>query len=306
MKKIIVLVLIAVALATGYRSSAAGEIRKESVKFYSPRFQPGRFTVDSDDRVYVPVEGASALAVYSAQGDLIATLPMPFGHTANEVNVVGDTVFVLSGGRAVLLLDREGKQLPGGVQTSGIISAAGAPDKTIWLATQEQVGGKVVRSFRHYDRSGNLLQTMDPDVYRVRVSPKDGTVFAAIWDGPGVVFSPAGEEKGTIHGHSYPAIGNCTADGNLLFGNQLFDPQGQVIKTFDIPDARLIFPREIKLGGVAYSIPDVALDQKGNLYLMLDDRSGKIGFVSYDAGGTFRFARGADFERLEAALPAQR
>ena len=52
-------------------------------------------------------------------------------------------------------------------------------------------------------------------------------------------------------------------------------------------------------------LEDIAIDQEGNAYVAVSEEGNTLGLASYDAAGKFRFARGADCDIMEAALPGR-
>jgi len=261
-----------------------------------------RIAVDEQDRVYVlnyrnvwpgnkPAPNWNGgWMVYSADGEFLGEFwGITGGSGYQDISVMGGRIYAPCtwvGPQLSVFDANEGESLLT-LPFNSPLSVAGAPDRSFWATNTKE------NRVDHFDQFGKLLGSIPAqNPRRVRVSPKDGRVYVEV-PGSGVeAYSPDGKKEGMIP--SGPLF-NCTRDGNVISGFAIYTPKGEKV-------------RDIVLGGFdKLGVPwrDLAADSKGNVYVAVGDKLGRLAFASYDARGNFRYARGADYEMMEAAIPSR-
>ncbi|HUW32871.1 MAG TPA: hypothetical protein VM223_14790, partial [Planctomycetota bacterium] len=290
----------------GENDAGGDEVRRQAFFFRTSNTiappQGRRIAIDDHDRVYIlnyrsvwpnnkPAPNWNGgWLVYSSSGDFIGEFwGITGGSAYSDIAAIDGRLYVPCAwvGPQVFVFGADEGQALLTVPLPAPFSAAGAPDKSFWATNTKE------NRVDHYDQFGKLLGSIPAqNPQRVRISPVDGRVFIEV---PGVgveAYSPAGEKQGMIPGGP---LYNCTLDGNVISGFTIYTPAGEKV-------------RDIRLEGFEqFGLPpqSLAVDSKGNAYVGVADPHGRLAFVSYDAGGKFRFARGADCDMMEAAIPSR-
>jgi len=197
------------------------------------------------------------------------------------------------------------KDLPHYCEPFEHTSVSGAPDGAAWIFGPHAGRDDHTDAINpqpshvdHYDQTGKLIGAISTggpgnSLYRVRVSPKDGRVFCALTSGEVDIYTPDGSRKEGSFRTS--RLYGFTLDGNLVVAA---DPVAVITPTGEKV-------RDIKLDGFTGNIIAAAVDSKGNVYVGADDSPIGLAFVSYDAEGRFRFARGSNMDSMEVTIPSR-